>query len=91
MTLQIKIPEAMEGEFQGREEDWSRLASEAFAVEGYRTDKLTAWQVRQLLGHKSRMETINFLAERGVYPNYTDESVIEDLATIESLFPRDRR
>jgi hypothetical protein len=53
----------------------SRIALEALAVEGYRSGKLSAFQVRQMLGHESRWETEDFLSAHGVWPGTSVEEL----------------
>jgi len=63
----------------------SRIALEALAVEGYRSGKLSAFQVRQLLGHESRWETEDFLAAHDVWPGITAEELEAELRGLEKL------
>lgn len=51
-------------------EDLSRPALEAMAAEGYRTGKLTLYEVQKMLGHPDRWATEVFLGSRGVNRNY---------------------
>jgi hypothetical protein len=44
---------------------------ESFAVEGYRSGRISAFTVSQLLGHGSRWETQDFLAEHDAWPGQT--------------------
>jgi hypothetical protein len=85
MIVTIDIPDGLRAPLQKQFGDLSRTALEALAVESYRTRTLSAFQIRQMLGHESRMATIDFLSAHGVYPNYTDESVAEDLATLDRV------
>jgi hypothetical protein len=50
------------------------------ALEGYRTDRLSEYEVQQLLGFKSRMDVHGFLKRHGVYLNYTTEDLENDTA-----------
>jgi hypothetical protein len=59
--------------------DLARVAIEALAAQGYRTDKLTHTEVQKLLGFTSRWETDNFLKRAGAYLNYTEADLEHDL------------
>lgn len=49
----------------------SRAMIESLAVEGYRSGRISAFTVGQLLGHESRWETQDFLAEHDAWPGQT--------------------
>lgn len=86
MTLKLDLPRSAE---QILQEAWGRdlgcAVLEALAIEGYRTDKLSLYQVRVLLGHESRWETEAWLGSRGVHMNYTLEDLEEDRRTLDRL------
>lgn len=63
----------------------SRGALEALALEGYRSGELTAYQVQQMLGFKSRVEVDGFLKAQGVPMEYSLEDLERDRATIKKL------
>ena len=65
--------------------DPSRIAMEALAARAYQEGVLSAFQVRQMLGHQSRWETENFLGEHGVWPGTTVEDVRSDSRTLSRL------
>jgi hypothetical protein len=62
----------------------ARAALEALALEAYRERRLTGYQVRQLLGIRSRYDLDGFLKEHQVY-DYTIEEFEKDLASIGEL------
>jgi Uncharacterised protein family (UPF0175) len=47
--------------------DPAREALEAFAIEGYRSGALSAYQTRQLLGFETRYEFDGFLKDRQIW------------------------
>lgn len=51
------------------------------AVEGYRTGLLSHAQARRMPGFETRMEVDAFLKHRGVYLDYTEEDLEQDLET----------
>jgi hypothetical protein len=63
----------------------SSLALESLAIEGYRSGKLSAFQVRQMLGHDSRWETERFLATHEVWPGTTVDELETGLRHLTSL------
>ena len=63
----------------------ARTVLEDFAVESYRQGRLTAFQVRQLLGHDSRWETEEFLSTREAWPATTVEELKAGLHHLEGL------
>lgn len=78
MTITVHLPDAV-GDllFAGKEES-SRAVLEAIALEGYRTERLTESDVRQLLGFETRMEVHEFLKQHGAFMHYTLEDLKHD-------------
>ena len=62
----------------------ARTALEALALEAYRQRRITAYQLRTLLGIPSRYELDGFLKQHEVY-DCTIEDFDRDLATIHEL------
>jgi predicted HTH domain antitoxin len=85
MSITITIPEKIAQHLEQEWGDLSRRALEALAVEGYRSEALSAGQVAEML-NLSRMEVEEFLKERNVYLNYTLEDLEKDRKTYERLF-----
>jgi Uncharacterised protein family (UPF0175) len=65
--------------------DPARIALEALALEGYRTERLSESELRQMLGFETRMQVRAFLKEHGVYLNYSVAALDRDLETIRRL------
>lgn len=63
-------------------EQVSRQVLEQFVLEGYKKEKLTIKQVRELLGFSSRLETENFLHRHKAFA-YTMDDLKNDLKTME--------
>ena len=55
-----------------------RAALEAIALEGYRERKLSAGQLRRLLGYRTRVQVHAFLKAHGVYLDYGIEDLEHD-------------
>ena len=66
-------------------EELTRATLEAMTAEAYRQRKIGLASVRKILGFENRWKTIDFLSERGVYPNYNEEDAAEDWATIQRM------
>jgi hypothetical protein len=80
MTVTVEIPDKLIEAFAPGGGDVSRAVLEAMALEGYRTDRLSEYEVQQLLGFESRMDVHGFLKQHGVYLNYTIEDLQQDTA-----------
>jgi len=79
MTLLINLPEHAEAilrEFGG--DNLDRAALEALAAEGYRTGKISFYNVQQMLGFDNRWDTEEFLGSRGLNLYYTLADLEED-------------
>jgi len=84
MQIMIEIPEDLAAMLSAPGQDPARAALEAMALEAYRQQRLSAYQLRTLLGIGSRYELDGFLKERQVY-DYTLEDFEQDLAAIREL------
>jgi hypothetical protein len=79
MTITITIPDELAGLLSPA--DAPRSIMEAFAVEGFRSGRLTSRQVGHLLGFDSRQQTDRFLGERGAAFELSTEEVLADADT----------
>ena len=84
MQITIEIPDDLAGKLSAPGQDPARAALEAIAVEAYRQQRLSAYQLRTLLGIGSRYELDGFLKERQIY-DYTLEDFEKDLAANREL------
>ena len=55
-----------------------RAALEALALEGYRSDRLSEADIRELLGFETRMEVHGFLKKHGAFLHYSDLDLEHD-------------
>jgi hypothetical protein len=86
MELTITIPDQAEGTLrQAFGENLSRAALEAMAIEGYRSGKLSAFEVQTLLDLENRWETEAWLARHHVHLNYDWDDVVADRATLDRV------
>jgi hypothetical protein len=78
MTITIEIPDELAAALTPSGRDLCRAALEAIALDGYRSDRLTEADVRQLLGFETRMEVHGFLKEHGAFLPYTLQDLEHD-------------
>jgi Uncharacterised protein family (UPF0175) len=78
VTITVEIPEELAGQLIAAGQDPARAAIEALALEGYRSDRLTEADIRELLGFDTRMEVHGFLKGHGAFLPYTDEDLEHD-------------
>jgi hypothetical protein len=80
MNITIEIPDDLAAVLTSSGQDLGRAALEALALEGYRSDRLTEADIRQLLEFETRMEVHGFLKEHGAFLPYTLEDLEHDRA-----------
>lgn len=81
MRVSLEIPDELATALVVPGRDPARAALEAWGLEAYRERRLSAFQLRTLLGISSRWDLDAFLKEHEVY-DYTLEEFEKDLATI---------
>lgn len=82
MQIAFSIPDEVARHVAPEGKDPARMALEALALEGYRTERLSESEFRQMLGFETRMQVHAFLKEHGVYLNYSLADMDRDLETI---------
>ncbi len=75
MQVILDLPEDIAQQLAANSQGLRRAATEALAIEGVRSGKLSTGQARRLLGFRTRMQVDGFLKERGVYLPLTAEDV----------------
>jgi len=78
MTITLEIPDELAAALTSSGQDLGRAALEALALDGYRSDRLTEADIRQLLGFETRMEVHGFLKEHGAFLPYTLQDLEHD-------------
>ena len=79
MQITVQLPDDL-----AQHANPAREALEAFAIEGYRSGVLSAYQVRMLLGFETRYELDGFLKEHEVWEHaYSVEDLEKDAAGFE--------
>lgn len=85
MTVTLEIPDHLAECWPQGSDGMARMVLEDFAVESYRQGRLSAFQVRQLLGHGSRWETETFLSLHDAWPATTVADLDLGLSHLEGL------
>jgi Uncharacterised protein family (UPF0175) len=81
MQITVTLPDDLATPLLPPGQEPSRAALEALGLEAYRQRRISAYQLRTLLGIPSRSELDGFLKEHQV-ETYTAEDFEHDLATI---------
>jgi len=84
VEVTLSITDEVAAQFGGETNAVARQLLEAAAVEGYRSERLSRGQVRQLLG-LGWHETEEFLADHKCSRHYTLEDLEEDRRTLANL------
>ena len=78
MQVTIELPDDVVDQVRKTSGDVARRVLEAFAIDSYRSGKLTGWQVRHLLQFETRFELDALLKRAGVFREYTAEELERD-------------
>jgi hypothetical protein len=79
MQITVQLPDDL-----AQRPDAARAALEAFALEGYRSGALSAYQIRLILGFETRIELDGFLKRHEVWEHaYSLEDLEKDRAGFE--------
>jgi predicted HTH domain antitoxin len=78
MQVTIELPDELADQIRKTSGAVARIILEAFAIDSYRSGKLTGGQVRQLLGLETRFELDALLKRAGVFREYTAEELERD-------------
>ena len=81
----ISLPDELLVPFSAQGQDFSRAALEALAIEAYRSRKISAALLRQVLGFQTRMQVDAFLKDHGVELEYSLEDLERDRETHRQL------
>jgi hypothetical protein len=84
MRISLDIPDDLAATLALPGQDPARAAIEALGLEAYRQRRISAYQLRMLLGIHSRWDLDAFLKEHQV-ETYTAEDFEHDLATIRHI------
>ena len=82
MTIAVDLPESIIRAIRERGEDPERATLEAITLESVRSGLISPFEVQQILNLGSRWEAEEFLKSRGVYLDYTESDLEEDIRRI---------
>jgi hypothetical protein len=85
MQITLDIPDDLAGQLSADSQGLPRAALEALALEGYRSERLSESQIRELLGFETRMQVHAFLKEHNCYLHYSIEDLEHDRLTAERV------
>jgi predicted HTH domain antitoxin len=85
VNVNIELPEDVSQALQKKWGDLSKRTLETLAIDGYRSGALSESQVRRMLRFQTRMEVHEFLKSAGVYFDYTEDDLKQDLETHHKL------
>jgi len=83
--ITIALPDELSAALAAPGQDLSRAAFEALTLSAYRERKISASQLRQLLGYETRLEVDAFLKSHGAELEYTLEDIERDRETLRLL------
>lgn len=79
MDVAFSMPDRLAERLQERWGNLPERALEAVVADAYREGVLTLGEVREILGHSTRLGTEAFLKERGALLTYGEEELEEDV------------
>ena len=85
MNLNLEIPDDLAQRLAAAGDDLSRRALEGFALEEYKTGRISKAELRRLLGFETRYELDGFLKAHQVWANVTIEDLRQDMQDLKSL------
>jgi hypothetical protein len=87
MQVTVNVPDDLAAALKLTDRDPAGVALEAMALEAFRERRITAYQLRILLGIPSRFELDAFLKKRQI-ETYTVEDFEHDLTGLDAAMPR---
>lgn len=82
MHIAIDIPDDIGNILAAQAGGVTRAVLEAVAIEAYRSGSITAMQVQQMLGLRSRWDTDAFLKGAEAFLEYSMEDLEQDIAAV---------
>jgi len=86
MNVLVSLPDSIARSIGVNEKELERKMLESFALEGYRSEKLTAFQVGEMLGLAMPNQVDGFLKKHGIFLEYTDEEIAEQRRILDEFF-----
>src|SRR6266545_4292968 len=88
VRIWLDLPDSTVGQLAEEGRDLSRVALEALAIDAYRTSRITAQQLCQVLDIPSRYELDGFLKQHGVPLEYSLDDFEREGATSAQLWEK---
>lgn len=88
VRIWLDLPDSAVGQLAEKGRDLSRTALEALAIDAYRTNRITTYQLCQLLEIPSRYELDGFLKRHGVPLEYSLDDFDREGATSARLWEK---
>jgi len=85
MQITVEVPDELVQKLDQTEENLSRRLLEVMIADAYRSDKISTAEVRQILQLPSRLTVHLFLKQMGVYLNYNEAELEQDLQTLKEF------
>ena len=85
MEVTVQLPDAIRERLGKDAEEIPRWLLEKAGLEAYRSREIGGYELRLMLGMKSRIKLDDFLKTHGVYLEYTDEDCTHDAETSRQL------
>lgn len=85
IAITVELPDSVAKKLGNSKTDLSRTALEAIALEGYRSDRLTGFQVMEMLGLETRLELDAFLKAHRIDLEYSFEDLERERADLDRL------
>ncbi len=85
MELLVHIPDTVVGTLPTENGDLARDLLESYALEGYKSGKLTAYQAQELLRFETRMEVDAFLKAHDIPLEMTMEGLEDGRKSLDAL------
>jgi len=84
VEITLRIPDEIARQVASEGQDPARIALEALALEGYRSERLSESDLRQMLGFETRVQVHAFLKQHGVHLHYDVSDLEQDRLTAEN-------
>ncbi len=85
MEIVINIPDNMTSKLEDKWGNLSQKILKNIALEAYQNRLISTYELKEILNLSSSLEVHKFLKESGVFLNYDEEELEEDLKTIKAL------
>lgn len=85
MQITVEIPDEIAQRLDQNRDSLSRRLLEVVVADAYNCGKVNTAEVRQILNLSSRLETHAFLKRMGVYLNYDEAELEQDLQTLQEF------